>query len=73
MVHLDHGLIRLARGLTTGANVHRVTVMIYLYEQAVRLHNVRAPGHIVYQEEYEKELRRFIERENEKSKRTATE
>jgi hypothetical protein len=66
MVHLDHGLITRARSLITGANVHRVKELIFAYEHAVRLHNEKSSGHMVYQEKYEKELRRFIERESQK-------
>jgi hypothetical protein len=63
MVHLDHGLIRRATSLITSANVHRATAAIFLYEQSVRLHNQGSPAHVVYQEEYEKDLRQFTEYE----------
>jgi hypothetical protein len=61
MVQLDYGLIHRARRLTTGANVHRVKQMILSYEQAVLLHN--DGWHTIYQEQREKELRQFVERE----------
>jgi hypothetical protein len=61
MVQLDHGLIWRARSVTTGANVHRVKQMIFVYEQAVLLHNDGL--HAVYQDQHEKELRQFVERE----------
>jgi len=60
MVRLDHALLFRARSVTTDANVHRVKEMIFLYEQAVRLHNEGSPGHAVYQEGSEKTLLRFI-------------
>lgn len=64
MVRLDHALIVRAGRLITGANVHRAREMIFLYEQAVLLHNKGLPLHIVYQDQYEKELRRFVEEES---------
>jgi hypothetical protein len=63
MVRLDHGLIRSARRLITGANIHRAKEMIIVYEQAVLLHNKKSPGHVVYQNKYERQLRDFTERE----------
>jgi glucan phosphoethanolaminetransferase (alkaline phosphatase superfamily) len=62
MVQLDHALIRSARSLMTGANVHRVKQMIFVYEQAVLLHN--DGSHAAYQDQPEKELRQFVERES---------
>jgi hypothetical protein len=66
MVMLDHGLINRARHLITGANVHRAKALIFVYEQAVLLHNEGSPKHVIYQERYEKELRRFVAKETER-------
>jgi hypothetical protein len=62
MVHLDHRLIYRAQSLITGANVHRVKQMIFVYQQAVLLHNEGWPGHALYHAQYENDLRQFIER-----------
>ena len=59
MVLLDHSLINRARRLMTGANVHRVEELISAYEQAVMLHNEGSPGDVIYQGQYENDLRRF--------------
>jgi hypothetical protein len=64
MVLLDHGLINRARHLITGANVHRAKGLIFVYEQAVLLHNEGSPAHAIYQERHEKELRRFVAKES---------
>jgi len=69
MVNLDHGLIRIARALTTAANVHRASQAIFLYELAVQLHNGGAPGH-VYDQQYERQLRGFVKRESDEATRS---
>jgi hypothetical protein len=61
MIRLNHDLIRSARHFTTGANVHRVNEMIFVYEQAVLLHNKAL--HPTYQAEHERKLRKFVEGE----------
>jgi len=63
MVHLDYGLIHEARNFITGANVHQVKEMIFVYQQAVDLHNRRWPSHAIYQDSYERKLRVFVTRE----------
>jgi hypothetical protein len=60
MIELDPLLIYEARRLITGANVHRLKQMIFLYEQAVLLYNERWPRHEAYQPEYEFALREFV-------------
>jgi hypothetical protein len=60
MVELDYNLVKAARRLITGANNHRIAGMIFVYQQAVALHNRSATNHIVYQEQYERELRRMV-------------
>ena len=62
-VSLDNALIAATRRFITGANVHRVAQMIFVYEQAVSLHNVAWPSHRVYQPEHEQALRNFIVQE----------
>jgi hypothetical protein len=52
MVEVDRTLVDLARHFITAANVHRVTQMIFVYEQAVALHNEGYDGHQVYQERF---------------------
>ena len=60
MIELDHLLIYEASRLITAANVHRLKQMIFLYEQAVLLHNKRWPAHEAYQRDYELALREFV-------------
>jgi hypothetical protein len=57
---LDLELIREARRLIDGANVHRVTQMIFVYQQAVELHNCGHRAHKVYQEQFELQLRAWV-------------
>jgi len=63
MVQLDHALIHRSRQLLTGANVHRGRELIFVYEQAVLLHNEGSPNHIVYQSQHETALRAFVRQE----------
>jgi hypothetical protein len=60
---LDQQLIASARRITTGANIHRVKELIFVYEQAVSLHNCGWPSHRIYQREHEIALRRFVAKE----------
>jgi hypothetical protein len=60
MVDLDHALIFHARRLINGANVHYLRELIFVYNQAVILHNAGWPTHVVYQDQYEKTLRQFV-------------
>src|SRR5262249_10911940 len=60
MVELNHNLISQARRLTTGANVHQMKIYIFLYEQAVELHNSGHPRHAVYHEHYERLLNQSV-------------
>jgi hypothetical protein len=60
MVQLDHQLIYAVRRLTTGANIHRVRELVFLYNQAVDLHTRQWPSHIKYQQNYERDLRAFV-------------
>jgi hypothetical protein len=64
MVKLDHALIQRARSLVTRANIDRIKEMVFIYEEAVRLHNMGAPNNALYQTQYEQELRKFVEEEN---------
>ena len=60
MVQLDHRLVHEARQLMTGANVHQLKEMIFVYVQAVELHNRDWPSHHQYQPEHEVRLRRYV-------------
>jgi len=62
MVHLDHQLIFDARRFMTGADVHRVKEMIFVYQQAVELHNGESVRHLKYQPEHEARLRCYVVR-----------
>jgi hypothetical protein len=71
MVQLDVALIDRARKLTTAFNVDRIKEWIFLYEQAVSLHGAQSPGHLAYQEQFERTLREFVDRETLCSARNA--
>jgi hypothetical protein len=60
MVQLDLNLLFKARRLITGANVHRLKTMIFVYEEAVTLHNQGHPRHLSYQNQHELELRAYV-------------
>jgi len=60
MVTLDHVLLHEARQLITGSNIHKLKEMIFVYEQAVSLHNSGCSSHRMYQSEYERNLRKFV-------------
>jgi hypothetical protein len=60
MVQLDHQLIFEARGVITGANVHRVSTLLFQYQQTVALHNACHPKYPVYDDEFEKNLRALV-------------
>lgn len=60
MVQLDHRLLHEARRLITGANVHPLKEMIFVYLQAVDLQNRDWPSHHEYQTEHEARLRRYV-------------
>jgi hypothetical protein len=64
LVQLDYALIYSARRLITGANVHCAKQLIFVYEQAVALHNDGWPLHQIYQEEHEEALRSFVVEES---------
>ena len=74
MIFLDHMLIAEAREVSTGANIHALRQMIFVYEQAVVLHNAGRFTHRDYQSQYEQALRKFVAEQKAKSsarKRTA--
>jgi hypothetical protein len=60
MVQLDHRLLHEAGRLITGANVHQLKEMIFVYVQAVDLHNRSWSSHHEYQAEHEVRLRRYV-------------
>ena len=60
MVNIDHQLIHQAHLVTTGANIHEMNTYIFLYQQAVRLHNLGHAKHRSYQAHYEKLLRKYV-------------
>ena len=59
MVHLDLVLLHKAKRLTNGANVHLASELILAYELAVSLHNAGFRSHMQYQDQFEKDLRKF--------------
>lgn len=71
MVQLDHALFFRASRLVTGANVHRVKGLIFAYEQAVLLHNEGRRSHNIYHDQYEKELRQFVQENSFRKRRGA--
>ena len=60
MVNIDHQLVHQARQLTTGANVHVMKTYIFLYEQAINLHNDGHPKYVHYCDHYERLLRQLV-------------
>ena len=60
MIQLDRLLIDQARRLITGANIHPMKTRIFLYEQAVALHNSGHPRHARYHRHYEDLLREYV-------------
>jgi hypothetical protein len=60
VVDLDFVLIHRAKRLIDGANVHLAYELIVGYEFAVSLHNSGSRPHVQYQEQYEKQLRKFV-------------
>jgi hypothetical protein len=53
VVDLDFVLLRRAKRLINGANVHQVNQLILGYELAVSLHNSGPSPHVQYQDQYE--------------------
>jgi len=60
MVQLDHRPLYEAQRLMTGANVHQLKELIFVYVQAVDLHNRDWPSLHEYQSEHEVRLRRYV-------------
>jgi len=60
LVILDRTLITEAGKLTTAANVHQMKMRIFLYEEAVQLHNTGHPRHRIYHQHYEDLLRQYV-------------
>jgi hypothetical protein len=61
MVQLDESLLNVARHFAFGAHRETVQALIDHYERAVRLHNAGDPEHRIYQHQYEKRLRAFVD------------
>ena len=61
---VDTCLVGSARQLTTGANVHRIHVLIICYEEAVRKRNQGG----AYRSEFEKALRDFVNNQTQKQR-----
>jgi hypothetical protein len=59
-IQIDSTLIQKAQRLATGANIHRITTLIFQYQQWVYLHNSGHPKFGVYNESYERSLREFV-------------
>jgi hypothetical protein len=62
-MHVDEKLIFCARRLVTGANVHYLNTLIFLYEQAIKLHNANHPRYRIYDNRFEHELRSYVTKE----------
>ena len=60
LVHVDYQLIYEARRFITGANIHRVKQMIFVYICAVELYNQAGGFQRPDPEPYERDLRRFV-------------
>jgi hypothetical protein len=59
-MQLDQRLIFSVRRLITGANVHYLNTLLFLYEQAIKLHNANHPQYRVYDARFEDELRSYV-------------
>jgi hypothetical protein len=59
---VDFALIGAARRLTTGADVHRINILIICYEEAVRKHNQGG----AYRREFEIALKDFVKQQTQK-------
>lgn len=60
MVELDYLLLHQARHWITGANIHRMNELIFVYEQSVNLHNRQIPGYEIYRRKHEMDLRSYV-------------
>ena len=60
MVDLDWLLISEARAFITGANVHRIKMLLFMYVTTVQMHNDGHPKHQPYDSGYEAALRKFV-------------
>jgi len=59
---VDFALIDAARRLTTGANVHRINILVICYEEAVRKRNQGG----AYRPEFEIALKDFVKQQTQK-------
>ena len=59
-MNIDENLLFTARRLVTGANVHYLNNLIFLYQQAVRLHNANHPRYRAYDRRFEDQLRSYV-------------
>src|SRR5687767_10427841 len=60
-VRFQYEDIRQSPSIRRDANVHYVANLIFVYEQAVKLHNAGHPRHRAYQARYEEQLRHFVQ------------
>jgi len=60
MISVDKELVFAARRMITGANVHSVNTLIFLYEQATAMKNDQKATFVVDPKKYEKRLQAFV-------------
>ena len=61
MISIDKELVFAARRMITGANVHSVNTLIFLYEQATAIKNDNKQTTLVVDpKKYERQLQEFV-------------
>jgi hypothetical protein len=60
MISVDKELVFAARRMITGANVHSVNTLIFLYEQATAIKNDKQTTLVVDPKKYERQLQEFV-------------
>jgi hypothetical protein len=60
MVELDRTLTENVQQFVTGANIHRIKTLLFMYQESVNLHNSGHLRHAEYHHHYEDLLREFV-------------
>ena len=60
MNSVDKELVFAARRMITGANVHSVNTLIFLYEQSTAIKNDKEATFVVDPKKYERRLQEFV-------------
>ncbi len=60
MVLLDRGLIMEAHRLIDAGHSNRLTMLVFLYQESVSLHNGGHPRHVRYNSHFEDLLREYV-------------